>query len=501
MARTPKSLAGEIAVRSRSVDFYGLGLSLPNPDPVLKKQGKDIIIYKELLVDDRVGGSWGNRKGATLSLEWEIDRGKKGKVKSRQARVIEDLFTNTLDVQRIMGEILQARLFGYQPLEVLWQNHGGLLLPTDVVGKPQEWFLYGTDNALRFRSRDSGLLGEELPPRAILCPTSEASYANPYGLGLLASCFWPVTFKKGGWRFWITFAEKYGQAFAVGKIRRGAEKKEMDELSEMLEKMVQDAIAVIYDDSSVELKDAPGKGASSELFKDIIAEANTAISTIILGHAGAGQSTSGKLGGEDAARDVREDLKDADKKLVCSTMNQLIRWIAELNWGNVEVPSFSLWEEEDVDKDQAERDEKLTASLEKSGLKLSRSYYQRTYNLEDDDLEEAEKPEPPSLPYKIGEVPEGRGGIEGPAFAEAPAFPDQAAIDKAAATIDPAVLQNWVEQPLTPVLQLINGGASLEEIMEKLAGAFPDMSTETLQEMLTRAMFVAEAWGRLNADD
>lgn len=50
-----KSLTAQIASRSRAIDFYGLGMYLPNPDPILKAQGRDIRIYRELRTDPLVG--------------------------------------------------------------------------------------------------------------------------------------------------------------------------------------------------------------------------------------------------------------------------------------------------------------------------------------------------------------------------------------------------------------------------------------------------------------
>ena len=79
-----RSLAKEIATRERSIDFYSLGMYLPNPDPVLKKMGKDITVYKELLSDAHVGSCITSRKAGVKSMLWEIDRGKS---KSRQAKL------------------------------------------------------------------------------------------------------------------------------------------------------------------------------------------------------------------------------------------------------------------------------------------------------------------------------------------------------------------------------------------------------------------------------
>ena len=70
-----KGITEEIATRKRALNFYSLANILPDPDIVLKKQGKDIRIYKELLCDPHVFACIQSRKAGILSLEWEINRG------------------------------------------------------------------------------------------------------------------------------------------------------------------------------------------------------------------------------------------------------------------------------------------------------------------------------------------------------------------------------------------------------------------------------------------
>lgn len=182
---------------------------------------------------------------------------------------------------------------------------------------------------------------------------------------------------------------------------------------------------------------------------------------------------------------VREDFKDGDKKLVCQTMNQLIRWINELNWRAPDVPLFGLWEEEDVDTAQAERDEKLSAALEKSGLKLSKAYYLRTYNLEDGDVEETgDRPLPAEVQFAE-------------ASAQAPA--GQTAIDDFISSFSADELQSEMKTVLMPLINDLQQTGDYAEAMEKLAEAYPAMNTDSLQEVLTRALFVAELAGRLDA--
>lgn len=476
------SLTEEIATRKGAIDFYSLGMYLPNPDPVLKKQGKDITVYNELLVDAHLGGCVTSRKSGVLSLEWSIDR---GKAKSRQAKLIEDVFKN-LDIEQIISEILNAPLFGYQVMEVIWENVGNYILPKAIVGKPQEWFVFGEDNELRLRTK-ANYNGEPVAEKKFLVVQHEATYKNPYGFPILSRCFWPITFKRGGIKFWVIFSEKYGMPFLVGKHPRGTAQSETDKLADMLEAMVQDAIAVIPDDSSVEIIESANKGASADIYAKLLEFCKSEVSIAILGQNLTTEIKGGSYAAAQSHMQVRKDIINADKKLVEKTFNKLIKWIAELNFNSSDLPVFSMWEEEDVDKDLAERDEKLTASLEKSGLRLSKRYYQKSYGLEDEDIEASNQQSAASQQQFAERVSDNP-------------FPDQQALDNAIDSISPEQLQAQMEGVLKPIIDLIQEGNNYDEVMEKLIETYPDMDTKAIEKMLARAIFVSELWGRLNAD-
>lgn len=495
------SLTGEIATRKGSIDFYSLGMALPDPDPVLRKAGKDFRVYRELTTDPRVSSGVRSRKSGVLSLEWEVDR---GKAKSREAKVIAQVF-GALKLNRILSEILDAALYGFQPLEILWENRDGLILPKDVVGKPPEWFRFSEENKLLLRTK-AAPNGSPVPERKFLCPVYDGSYQNPYGERLLSRVFWPVTFKKGGLKFWVTFAEKFGTPWVIGKMPRGTQKDKTDDLAEKLEAMINDAVAVIPDDASVDIIEAAGKGASAGLYKELVDFCNTEISTVIVGHAGAAESTAGKLGGEDAAITVRGDIVDADKKLVEETMNQLVGWIHELNFAGAgaEAPRFAMWEEEDVDLDTATRDQ----TLSQAGVRFSKNYFVRAYGFEEEDIVDvgpaptAPVPWAPQPPASFSErhcphCSEAR--FTSPGQTGTRPFPDQAAIDDLVESIPPEELQAQMEGVLKPVLDLIGKGNSPEEILNLLSEAYPNMQDDALEEMLARAIFVSESWGQLNA--
>ena len=383
-----KSLAVEIAPRSRSFDWMGIMGLLPDPDPVLAKLGQDITVYRQLLSDAHVWSCVQSRKSGTLSCEWEIRESAKGGVRSnkRAYQIIEDMM-GQLDVYQIITDMLDAPFFGMSPIEVIWKA-GTNWLPERVMGKPPEWFAFDADNKLKFLSIDNMVDGEELPPYKFLLPTHHSTYQNPYGERVLSRCFWPVTFKKGGFKFWAIFTEKYGMPWIIGKVPGQTNATERDLLLTRLTNMVQDAAAVVNNDESVEITEAAGKTASADIYEKLISASNREISKAILGQT---LTTELDKGGSFAATkehmEVRADLIEQDKRMVSAMFNLLFSWVVELNFSDAAMPPvFAFYEEEDIQKDRSERDTQLTSQ----GVRFTAKYYQRIYNLEEDDFELSE---------------------------------------------------------------------------------------------------------------
>ncbi|MEQ8224623.1 MAG: DUF935 family protein, partial [Candidatus Eremiobacterota bacterium] len=379
----------------------------------------------------------------------------------------------------IIKEILNAPLYGYKPLEVTWEQYENLWLPVKVAGKPPEWFCFDSENNLRFRSRESSWDGELLPEKKFLCPQHEASDDNPYGKPVLSNVFWSVTFKKGGWEFWIVFTEKYGMPIFLGKHPPGATKTEKDELAVALENAVRDAVIVISENSNLDLIESPYKANSVQAYKELIKSCNDEISKAILG-----QTLTTEIGntGARAASEthfkVRQDIVDSDKNLVMETINELITWIYELNFPGKDIPEFEMWEPEDIDLTLAQRDEILS----RTGVKYRKIYFQKNYNLDEEDFDIAELQQQNTFP---------------PAqFAEAAL--DSNPLEELEKAVSDKELQQIAEDLLKPVIELVKSGNSYEDVLEALSEQYPLMDTRTMQDLFGKAMFISETKGRLS---
>lgn len=469
-------LTDQIATRGRSTDYYSLGMLLPNPDPVLKAQGQDLRIYRELRSDAHVGGCVRRRKGAVKALEWGVDR---EKAKSRVSKNIESLFAD-LQLERIIGEILDAVLFGYQPLEITWAKVGGLVVPVNLESKPAEWFGYDEVNLLRFKSRHAPVNGEELPDRKFLVARQEPTYANPYGVPDLAMCFWPVVFKKGGVKFWLNFAEKYGTPWAIGKTPRGTLDSEKNALADNLEAMIQDAVAVIPDDSSVEIIEAAGKSASADLYERLVMYCRSEVSIALTGTNQTVEANSNKASAT-AGLEVADDIRDGDAGIVAETLNQLIQLTVELNWPGAERPVFSLWDQSALDKLQAGRDK----SVADAGARFTNQYWERAYGYQPGDLAS-------DAPPAGGNAP-GGGERFAVQFAERPAAAPSYA-EAAVGTLARAAVPAW-GTIMRHVRGIVDRAASMEDLRDKLLVAFADLPVDELGKVMALAFAAAELAG------
>ena len=467
-----QNLIGVIATRAKAIDFWSFMHYLPNPDPVLKKMGKDISAYREILSDSHVGGCVRRRKAAIKGLEWRITPTGNEKIDE----ILTALF-DRLPVSQIINQILDATLFGYQALEVMWENQNGLLLPVAVVGKPQEWFVFDEENRLMLRTKDNRN-GDLVPEKKFLLATQQADYMNPYGRADLAMCFWAATFKKGGFKFWLEFMEKYGSPWLVGKHPRQAQSHEVDDLLDSMEEMLGTAVAAIPDDSSIDMLESASKSGSSQVFDDFLRYCKSEIAIALLGQNQTTEAEANRASAT-AGLEVTLDIRDDDASLVESVFNQLLAWICELNFSVETLPTFDLYEQESIDKLQAERDGLLVGL----GVQFTEQYLMRTYGFEEGDIVVA-TPEksavkntadfaeaiPKSIVETIGEQLE----VEGEPF---------------------------VEEWLQTIQDKLSQAESLEDFRNQLDSLIPELSFAEYGKVMAWASTTAHFAGRQSVED
>ena len=373
---TPKqALPMEIAIRETAWNYYRVLGFLPNPSEVLRKLGKDISEYKYLLEDSHVNGCMSSRKAGTLSLKWTLDQ---NGCASRQYSTVKAIL-DSWNIDEIMGEMIHAVFFGYQPCEVVWKRQNGLVLPEKFVPKDPDWFRFSDINELRYLTKRNMVTGEPVPNYKFITTRYHASYERPYGRPLGSVVYWAVKFRHAGLKFWTEFAEKFGQPWIKATYPLGTQQARVMQMLDMLNTTIQDGVVAVPSEFNVETIDV-NKTSSGDIFNQFLEHMNEEIAIGILGQTLT--TKMDKAGGSFAAAKVhgtiRKDLVEEDRKMVERAFNELISWIYEINWNVDQVkPVFQLVSAPTPGLE----DGQLAAALYETGIRFTKEYYQNRFNL------------------------------------------------------------------------------------------------------------------------
>lgn len=536
LSQISKDLTAEIASRQFALGGYtGFFNLLPDPDPILRKLGQDQTVYKDLLADDQVGPLFNRRKNLTKSLDWNIEQGDAG---DAEVELCEKTFKllegNGCKVKDIIDQTLNPIGFGYSIFEINWGFVDGKWYPVSVWEKPREWFFFDGKNQLRFRSMGNPegivIIGPEADPKVsakfILlqnCPT----YENPYGDKALSRCFWPVTFKRGGLKFFSIFIEKYGMPFLFGKLPRGAKPEDHSDLLSKLNNMVQDAVGTGPDDSSLQLLEVAGT-QSAEIYEKYLQRCDNSISKALLLNALSTdiQKTGARAASETGATTIEGDIGQTDQDFPVAFFNELFKRVIDLNLGTGKYPTFEVNEIEDANKDFAERDKTITEAFSTAGQKIKRTktFLINNYNYKEDEFEIEETPSslppltkgrtevglpiPPDVTLSHAEHVEAsksepsrwkkfwRSMFNKNIELESSSL---SLADQLTDALPEKLLQFQMEEVLQPVIELAKKSKSRDEFINSLASQYPKMSLKQIEDLAAKIFFIAEIEGRLGA--
>lgn len=457
----------QIASRGTVSGFSSLGSVLPNPDIVLKKMGKDIKVYKDIKAHPVVKGCLRPRKAVVKAKAWRIVQ---DEASDQVFDHINAIFKK-LQINKITGAMFEGTFFGYQPCEIKWAYQDGAWLPADIQAMPPDWFFFDNDNNLRFKDKNAGQAGLLIEPRKYLVPTQDASYDNPYGEPDAALVFWPTAFLQGGLEFWVRFTEKYGTPWVIGKYGANYDEAQQEVLLNNLYNMVQDAVAVIPDNSKIEIIEAAGKSASADVFEKFLMYCRSEINIALLGQNQTTEATATRASATAGAQ-VTADISDGDCEMTAEQFQLLIDWIVDYNWGGPS-PQFEYFEDSNGGTEQAERDSKLYAA----GTRFTNQYRMREYGFQEGDL--AEPIQEPNQAITFAEYQPVRES-----------FVERTVPELERAAVKP--LNDMVNR----LRKVVQSATSFQGIQEAVLTEFSEMDNSEMVKIMEIAMTLAELEGR-----
>ena len=510
-----KPYMGEVATEEIGMDvinpWFVNDMIKPPSDTVLRDKGNyfNYKLYDDIARDDQVKAARQQRELALIGKEWGVTPGDDSRAAKKAADLLSDVLNNNLAVSdwtraNILGwdattqKMLAALLYGYAVAEILWATDGTSITISDIKVRHRARFGFFPNGELRLKTAYTISAGQALDPGKFWAFSCGADHDDEhYGLGLGHYLYWPVFFKKSGLRTWLTFLDKFAQPTTVGKYPSSATDVEKTKLMQALRAVHSSTSIRIPDTMSVELMQAARSGTAD--YTSLYDRMNAAISKVYVGHTGSLDATPGKLGGEDTADQVREDLIKADADLVCGSFNRTVaRWLTYYNFGgNVKPPK--VWRKTDPPADLmalANKDKVLFDMGYKPTLKYICEAYEGDY----------QEITPPGAPITDGtaNLKESAKGTNTPVLYSEPTAKVKD-IDPTPVSAETDILAAAAGASVQGMIDTVRGmlehAESLEDFRDRLLNGFGSLDSTELEKIMALGFSVADLAGRFDVSE
>jgi len=363
---------GVVAVRDRYSSYTSLGLTPERLALIFKEAdlgdiGRQAELFEEMEEKDaHLGSVLATRKLAVSGLDWEVVPASREREGQRIASFVKEALFRIENWDDALLDMLDAVGKGFSVSEIMWEIAEGKAWIREIRWRHQKKFTFvnppspplakgGTGGLLdmpRLITDAEPVYGEDLLPNKFVVHKYKArSGFTPRG-GVLRPCAYMYLFKNYAVKDWVVFNERFAMPLRIGKFSASTSEADRKVLRNAVYNLGADAAAVISDSTVIELLESSSKAPSAEIYERLIGFCDRSVSKAVLGHTGSSESTPGKLGSEDEARDVRRDILEADAKAMAKAVTmQMIRPLVEFNFGpgkNLPVFKFRYEAGEDL---------------------------------------------------------------------------------------------------------------------------------------------------------
>ncbi|MBY0234392.1 MAG: DUF935 domain-containing protein [Burkholderiaceae bacterium] len=506
LLRSLKGALGKPIADSRSdpLHLFNVMGGIPNPDPILRNMGRAEQVYASILADAHVLGDVRSIRGSFRSHDWRLEAGDESDPKSVAARDLCQQWMNSAppnaiaDWLEVMFQMTGAIFTGYRAHELVWEygKHDGSLtsnkyLPTQVIDRPNRRFQFNADSEPLLITRNN-MLGQPVEPYQFVISRHMADSTNPYGVALLSSCFWPWTFKTGGFRFFVKYCERHGMPWPFAKFPQGTSEKEQDELAGALEEMLEASYVMAPEGTSLELL-VPNTSGSGNLPQHALIDlCNREMSKALTGQAMVAelQGVGAKAASETAMK-RQNSINDSDRDISANSMAKIFEFITLFNYGaGIAPPTIEFFQHENAGKDRAETYQ-IAANM---GARPSRKAMLTELGMpEAEDDADALQPRKASVPGSAAPTqPEpaqlDMSALTGFSFAKAAGMTDAEATQLAIDAGDAAIEDQMIAPIVAMLAQFESDGKTLEDFQAALEDLVGVMDDEALREVLDRAL-------------
>lgn len=305
--------------------------SMPNPDEMLRGP-KGYRIYDEMITDARIGSLFDDRCNATQNLPVLLGMPQNPKIKAYAEKHLSEK-----NLRKWANLLLRgALLYGFRPEEIIWaQDDDGYLYIENLDGHRIDSYRFDAEGELWYMQHGQHRLDE--PCKWIVHRIQGDRYHNPYGETYLKRCYWPWQFKRMGWKFWLTAAEKYAVPSLVALFDQTDPQKALEVARSLANDISGISSGSTGAVANVKALQQLSMAGSVSDFDTLIKACDLQISYAMTGQA---LATNASDTGTQALGTVQERTKgnayENDSRALAYTVQRLIDMAIEVNFGSAE---------------------------------------------------------------------------------------------------------------------------------------------------------------------
>lgn len=462
-------------------------------------EGKDTHLFSEMQ----------KRKQAVLGLDYEIMPYSDSPIDKKAAQLVRDAMEFE-GLEDALLDILDAIGKGFSVTEIMWmlKNSQVMVNKLEYVLPKRITFPYHAPNDY-YLITDEASMGIPLPENKFIIHRHKAKSGHPSGAGIIRVCAWMYLFKNYSIKDWVIFAEVYGMPLRLGKYDTSSSQADKDALIQAVMQLGTDAAGIISKSTEIEFVNAM-KTSDSNIHEALASFCNREMSKAILGQTLTTEvGSTGSYAASQTHNEVRRDLTKADAKALAETLRRyLFHPLVRFNLGdepNLPWMKYDLSEPEDQEKSA-----KIYSILIKDiNLPVGKKHVYEKFGIPEPEAGEeilqpvqsqpGENPLPLKMSFKDGQeyfLRQVRAQMHAHKAVNPMASPNPQDEVDALADRAAALAAQVMQSLLQTVRDLVESGASLEEIQEQLPQLYQEMDISELQDLIARALFVADLYGR-----
>lgn len=447
------------------------------------------------------------RKRSITLLDWSLKPPKDATPdEERDTAMIEEALKDADWMNGMLFNALDAILKGFSCQELKWCTEGEITMPSDVIWRPQKMFTVNRDNRNELRINDGSVNGQALRQWGWIQHRAPAMSGYLGETTLTNVLAWPFIFASYPIRDMLEFLEIYGIPLRLGKYPAGATDPEKKTLLNAIMSIGHNAGGIIPQGMSIDFEQA-AMGASAE-FLNVIDWAEKLISKIING--GTLTTQADGLTSTNALGNVHADgalaIRNSDIAMLEPTITRdLILPMWMLNAKSFSNPKrYPRFEIDTSEPEDLSYYATALPQLMNAGMQIPLDWAHEKLQIpRAEEGEEILKAAPVADPY-AGYSNMGFAGLSRIAhlsnMPETRFTPAQNKVDDGINSITAAAFNNAIDPMLEPIIDAVRAGG-LEHARDLIPELYGAMGASELEEMLTRAIFVAELLGAENANE